>query len=96
MTACYDPTHEPEPENPEKLQGPLVDELVRYQYRDDPAIVVRVIERSYVWAPEVHHPSGFHGYRRYDWTVIQHKATGGRIVVNDTDLSPIEIGTVLP
>lgn len=96
MTACYDPTHEPEPENPEKLTGPLVGELVRYQYKDNPPIVVKVLARSYVWSPEQHNPSGYHGFRRYMDTVIQTRPTGGRIVVLDTDLSPIEIGTALP
>lgn len=87
--ACYDKRHEPVPVNPDRLQGPLVGQFALYYDQ-----VVRVIERSYVWAPEQHHEGGpldgYHGTRRYDWSVIERGPDGYRtVVVNDTDLTPL-------
>jgi hypothetical protein len=71
------------PERPEKLQGPEVGTLCLYQGRNDPSpIVVRVIERSYVWAPGERT-----GSRRYDLKVIARGPNGTRhLLVDDKDL----------
>jgi hypothetical protein len=79
------------PVDPAKLTGPEVGEFVMYQnkYRpNDGAVVVKVLERSYVWSPgECRHKGG---YRRYDWTVIEVGPDRYRaVVVDDTDLSPL-------
>ena len=88
------PTGHPLPsENPYSLQGPEVGSLVRLasKYREAP-IVVRVVERSYVWSPgECRHQGG---YRRYDWSVVE-IAPGKRVVVNDTNLVALLPGDVL-
>lgn len=56
-----------------------------------PAIVVRVIERSYVWSPGECCEQG--GYRHYDWSVIEEGPNKYRaVVVNDTDLRPLPEG----
>jgi hypothetical protein len=81
------------PERPDKLQGPEVGALVLYRherYQPDP-IVVRVVERSYVWAPGDRSYGG--GSRRYDLKVIDRGAKG-RIVVDDKDLTAIEPGVM--
>jgi hypothetical protein len=94
MTACYEPTHPMMPENPAKVQGPELGFAV-YTYKDRPPEVVRVIERSYVWSPEQHHEMG-HGYRRYDWKVIERGPNRFRsVVVDDADLSPLPEGFVV-
>lgn len=96
MGACYDPAHEPVPEDPAKVTGPEVGTLQAYVDKRKGRIVVRVLARSYVWAPEQHHPSGYHGYRRYDWTVIQYGPSDQqRVVVDDVDLSPVELGDIV-
>lgn len=75
------------PERPEKLQGPEIGTRWLYQGRHDPEpMIVRVVERSYVWAPG--DPSYHGGARRYDWKVIDRGAKG-RLVVDDKDLRPI-------
>lgn len=89
MTACYDPTHEPTPERPDRLQGPEVGAVVVYHDRYHKGDrIARVVARSYVWSPEQHHPDGTHGFRRYDWTVIDRGKGpgGGRVVVDDDTL----------
>lgn len=82
----------PPPERPEKLQGPEVGEFV--VYHDSYAqtnVVVRVIARSYVWAPG--DPAYRGGSRRYDWKVIERGPGEYRaVVVNDTDLAPLPDG----
>jgi hypothetical protein len=78
-------------EDPAKLQGP---ELGFALYEDKHAgeiVVVKVIERSYVWSPGECRACG--GYRHYDWSVIEEGPNKYRaVVVNDTDLSPIPAG----
>src|SRR4029079_11839642 len=82
----------PPVEQPGRLQGPEVGALCLYQGRYDPEpIVVRVVERSYVWAPG--DPSYRGGSRRYDWKVID-RGQKGRLVVDDKDLTPIEAGVL--
>lgn len=91
------------PEDPAKLTGPEVGEIMRYKgikHTDGTGFevntVVRVLERSYVWSPEQHNPNGTHGYRRYDWSVIDY-GRGKRMVVDDTSLFAILPGdTVTP
>lgn len=83
------------PERPEKLQGPEVGALVLYQddrYQPEP-IVVRVVERSYVWAP--HDPAYHGGARRYDLKVID-RGPKGRLLVDDAKLSPLPLGREAP
>lgn len=83
------------PERPEKLQGPEVGTLCLYQskYQPEP-MVVRVLERSYVWAPGDRSYGG--GSRRYDWKVIARGPNGTRtLCVDDNDLSPLAEGTTL-
>lgn len=81
------------PENPDKLQGPEVGALCLYQdrYQVEP-MVVRVIERSYVWAPG--DPSYRGGARRYDWKIID-RGPKGQLCVDDKDLTIIEPGVTL-
>jgi len=99
----------PVPEDPSKLQGPELGYAVyhdKYAERDGrPAdVAVRVIARSYVWAPEEHHDqtkvTGAHGYRNYDWSVIERGPGGYRaVVVSDTDLRPLaqsEYAVIVP
>lgn len=70
------------PENPDRLQGPETGSLCLYGYKDEPPIVVRVLERSYVWAPGERS-----GSRRYDLKVIAKGPNGTRrVVVDDRDL----------
>lgn len=95
MYPCYGQGHELVPENPDRLQGPEVGALVRYRgYRGrHENVVARVLARSYVWSPEQHREDGYHGHRRYDWTVIQFgPGESKRMVVDDADLFPIEPG----
>lgn len=80
--------------NPDKLTGPEVGEYVLYHDRyaeraGRPAeVVVKVLERSYVWSPGECRSKG--GYRRYDWSVVERGPAGlGRVVVSDMDLSPL-------
>lgn len=50
--------------------------------------VVRVVEQSYVWSPgECRHKGG---HRNYDWSVVDFGDV--RLVVNDSDLYPVEPG----
>lgn len=79
------------PENPERLQGPEAGALCLYQnerYQPEP-MVVRVVERSYVWSPGDRSQS-----RRYDLKVI-HRGPKGRLLVDDKDLAPIVPGAIL-
>lgn len=79
----------PPSERPDKLQGPEVGTLCLYQGRNDPSpLVVRVLERSYVWGPG--DPSYHGGARRYDWKVIARGPNGTRtLCVDDKDLVPL-------
>ena len=95
MTACYDQGHAPVPEDPAKLQGPPFGPA-RYfnaQYPRWDGVEMRVIERSYVWSPEQHRPDGYHGFRHYEWSVVEwdrdNDGRPGRMVVNDTELAVI-------
>ena len=90
MSACYEPDHLLVPENPALLEGPEIGALCTYTSTGSLAEqTVKVLERSYVWAPEQHRPDGYHGYRRYDWTVIAYgEGFKRRLVVDDSDLSP--------
>lgn len=81
------------PVDPARLTGPEVGEFVLYndKYRGE-QVVVRVVERSYVWSPGECRSKG--GYRHYDWSVIEEGPGKYRaVVVNDTDLSPIPDGS---
>lgn len=95
------------PEDPAKLTGPLVGEIVllrgksfgftwvdgeRQPLRTTPDRFVRVVARSYVWSPNECRHNG--GYRRYDWTVVDDEH-GYRVVVDDTDLITIKPGPIL-
>jgi hypothetical protein len=98
MYACFGKGHELVPEDPSRLKGPELGFAVYtprpYDIRssgitrhvqDEPRIV-RVIERSYVWSPELHSDlTGYHGYRRYDWSVIEEGPDKYRAVVVDDD-----------
>lgn len=77
------------PERPERLQGPEVGTLCLYQGRSDPSpMIVRVTERSYVWAPGDRSYGG--GSRRYDWKIIARGPNGTRtLCVDDKDLVPL-------
>lgn len=80
------------PERPERLQGPEVGALCLYQGRNDPSpVVVRVLERSYVWAPGERT-----GTRRYDLKVIARGPNGTRhLLVDDKNLTPLVEGMTL-
>lgn len=83
------------PERPDKLQGPEVGALCLYssRYQTEP-VVVRVLERSYVWAPG--DPAYHGGSRRYDWKVIARGPDGTRrLCVDDKDLTPLTEGQVV-
>jgi hypothetical protein len=84
----------PPAENPARLQGPEVGTLCRLSSRfarfDGRA--VRIVERSYVWAPG--DPAYHGGSRHYDWKIVEY-APGQRVCVDDKDLTPIEVGAVL-
>jgi hypothetical protein len=90
------------PEDPDKLQGPELGSLCIYQDEDFPrwdGLVVEVIARSYVWSPERHVAMNAHGYRRYDWSVIQfdtpdpeHTWDRKTMVVDDDKLVPVDVG----
>ena len=88
--------HTLRPENPDRLQGPEIGALCLIQspYEWLSNRVVRVLERSYVWAPEVRGDDGYYGHRRYDWTVIEF-GPGKTLVVDDVDLQPLAPGDVL-
>jgi hypothetical protein len=91
--AVRDCRHMPIPsERPDRLQGPEVGTLCLYQSRYQAApMVVRVLERSYVWAPGDPGYSG--GARRYDWKVIARGPNGTRtLCVDDKDLVPLAEG----
>ena len=82
--------HMPIPEErPERLQGPEIGTLCLYQGRNDPApMIVRVLARSYVWAPG--DPAYHGGSRRYDWKVIARGPNGTRsLCVDDKELTPL-------
>ncbi len=76
------------PVRPERLRGPEVGALCVYQsrYHEGPELV-RVVERSYVWAPG--DPSYRGGVRHYDWKVIAF-GNGKRLCVDDKDLAVID------
>lgn len=91
------------PELPERLQGPEVGEVLAYEYPvGTPKGTAKVLERSYVWSPEVLN-YGQHGtpeqgqplhrgYRHYEWSVVEVTEPGRRpytVVVNDTNLFPL-------
>lgn len=83
------------PEHPERLTGPEVGDLCVYRDLDYPQwhnTVVRVILRSYVWSPEMHTGPEGHGYRHYDWSVIE-TSPGKTMVVDDDKLVPLVTGT---
>ena len=96
MTACYDPTHPQVPERPERLTGPEIGTLCRIVSKYDWLAnrVVRVLARSYVWAPEQHNPNGTHGSRRYMDAVIEY-GPGKRLVVLQSELIPLQPGDVI-
>lgn len=89
-------------EDPAKLEGPEVGTFCWYQpadlvtYRDGVRdievrnpVLVRVVERSYVWSPGECRSHG--GYRHYDWTVIEEGPDKYRsVVVNDEQLTPLD------
>lgn len=87
------------PEDPARLEGPELGFAIYHdkyaeQRGEEADYVVRVIERSYVWSPELHGDparlTGAHGHRHYDWSVIERGPGKYRaVVVNDTDLSPL-------
>ena len=91
----WDMAHPPTPEDPALLRGPEIGALVRFVYGPPGhrwhGIVVRVVARSYVWSPELRNSSGFYGYRHYEWSVIEFEP-GKKMVTNDTNLFPIELG----
>jgi hypothetical protein len=74
------------------LRGPEKGALCIVTSKYKPGLVVRVLERSYVWSPGECSSHG--GYRHYDWSVITDDH-GYRVVVNDTDLLPITPGMTL-
>lgn len=83
------------PERLERLQGPEVGSLCLYQSRYQPEpMVVRVIERSYVWAPG---DRAYHGgSRRYDVKVIARNPNGtDTLLVDDKELTPLPADTLL-
>jgi hypothetical protein len=86
------------PENPNLLEGPEVGSLVICRNRYGPTRIARVIERSYVWAPDQIYGDGHglrvRGYRHYNWSVIEDQP-GKRVVVNDTDLTPLRVGDIV-
>lgn len=74
------------PENPDRLQGPEVGALCLYhddRYQPE-AMVVRIVERSYVWSPGERAQS-----RRYDLKVIDRGAKG-RLLVDDVKLTVLD------
>lgn len=89
------------PEDPAKVQGPEVGDVVVYHHVsrtgrqvDGQIVWTEVVEdqnaiikaRSYVWSPgECRHKGG---YRRYDWKVIRTFGDGRwyTVVVDDKDL----------
>ena len=81
-------------EDPTRLQGPDLGFVLYEDKYAHATYPVRVIERSYVWAPEQHYTGqDGHGNRHYDWSVIERGPGKYRsIVVNDTDLSPLPKG----
>lgn len=84
------PTGHPLPEvYPDRLRGPEVGSLCVITSKYRPGLVVRVIERSYVWSPGECRSNG--GFRHYDWSVVDSEH-GYRVVMDDKDLTPIEPG----
>jgi len=80
------PIGHPLPEvNPDRLQGPEVGEIVSYKNGER---IVEVLERSYVWSPgECRHKGG---NRLYNAKVVRDiNQPSWRVVVNDSDLSPV-------
>jgi hypothetical protein len=82
------PRLEPPAEDPTRLQGPEIGTLcvLRSNYDMFAERVVRVVARSYVWAPGDPNYGG--GVRRYDWKVVEF-APGRHVVVDDKDLAPL-------
>jgi hypothetical protein len=84
------------PERPERLTGPEVGAIVRYQSERYPkwdGLLMRVKERSYVWSPGECSSHG--GFRHYDWKVVEWPVLSrdGHVVfktmvVDDKDLEP--------
>jgi hypothetical protein len=80
----------PPAERPERLRGPEVGTLCRLasRYPRFDGLIVRVTQRSYVWAPG--DPAYHGGSRHYDWKVIEY---GGKTMcVDDKDLELIATG----
>lgn len=88
------------PDDPAKAQGPGPGTFMVYHPKgysvgdvrvaNEPRIV-RVVKTSYVWSPGECRAKG--GYRHYDWSVIEEGPDGyRRVVVNDTDLTPLPEG----
>lgn len=76
----------------DKLQGPVPGTLCIITGKYKPGLVVRVTEQSYVWSPGECRSLG--GFRHYDWSVVDSEH-GYRVVMNDSDLLPIEPGMYL-
>lgn len=79
------------PEAPGRLQGPEVGTLCRLtsRYPRFDGLIVRVLQRSYVWAPG--DPAYHGGMRRYDWKVIEY-GRGHTLCVDDVQLIPLTTG----
>lgn len=97
MNSPWPTGHPPPPENPAKLQGPEVGEIVRYgneKYERWDGMLMRVKARSYVWSPGECQSKG--GYRHYDWKVVEWpvlnrkgKVVWTSMVVNDDKLTAV-------
>lgn len=76
------------PEDPARLHGPEIGTYCWLNGKNRIPCLVKVIERFYVWSPEMHDMvTGYHGIRHYEWSVIEEGPGKYRaIVVNDTDL----------
>jgi hypothetical protein len=73
------------PSDPAKERGPEVGASVIYHSRHDGDVPAQIVERSYIWSPEI--VVGDHrGFRRYDLKVITFGA-GKRLLVDDKDLT---------
>lgn len=94
MRSAWPVGHPLPPVNADRLTGPEVGTLCWSLSECDflSGVVVKVVERSYVWSPgECRHGGG---YRRYDWSVIEY-GPNKRVVVNDTELVPLAPGDKL-
>ena len=86
----------PVAEDPDQLEGPEVGDRVIYHDPSFPrwdGVEMRATHRSYVWSPEIHVGPDAHGYRRYDWTVVEWDADNdgrpGHMVVDDDKLEVV-------